>query len=164
MSNSKWLYIIISIIMCIHLTLLFLPVSAVYESILIIQGCKSYQVLFSARGIHRFHWQGKDILLFWFEVLLFELESNYKVINLSCADAMHLFSRKGKKNSEIVLSGMWAYGAVCQITVLVIYIMICTGMRNQDGKQFLLKLLRMIIHRIEINLDLCLLKHWWIGE
>lgn len=89
-----------------------------------------------------------------------ELASNYKEKKmLLCADAMHLFSRKGKKNSEIVLSGMWAYGAVCQITVLVIYIMICTGMRNQDGKQFLLKLLRMIIHRIEINLDLCLLKH-----
>ncbi|RZB60543.1 Arabinosyltransferase isoform B [Glycine soja] len=63
--------------------------------------------------------------------------------------------KKGKINSETVLSGMWAYGVVCRITLLVTYIMICTGMRNQDGKQFLLKLLRMIIHLIEITLDLC---------
>ncbi|KAJ1396827.1 Tetratricopeptide-like helical domain superfamily [Sesbania bispinosa] len=54
--------------------------------------------------------------------------------------------KKGKRDSENALNITRVYGAACWITLPVTYIMICTGMRNLDGSQFLLKLLQMIIH------------------
>lgn len=98
--------------------------------------------------------KARKFFFFHMKFYFFELTQSNKT------DIMHWFSRIGKINSEIVLSGMWAYGAVCQIKALATYIMICTGMRNQDGKQFLLKLPRMIIPLGKINIYLCLSWHW----
>lgn len=55
-------------------------------------------------------------------------------------------TRLWRRSSEIVWTGMWAYGAVWSSVKLVTYIMTCTGTRNQGGSHTLQRLGNRTIH------------------
>lgn len=136
---------------------------AVHESIFIIQGYKSHSVLFNARCFLRFQWQGKDYYThFFWSFTLCVKNANKSTFIMSWS--MHYFIRKGKIDSENVLNGTRVYGAACWITLLATFITICTGMRNLNGSQSLLKLLQMIIHLGEANFRIMFVKTLWTGD